>query len=245
MLKKTVGLLLIFYSINVSAQSVTIRAQDGFRLAANYFSATKQSSKGVLMLHQCNANKAMYSKLGQSLSAEGIHALAIDFRGYGESVNDEFSREIIRKKSANNDESRKRFRKIVDQYWQDDVIAAYQYLQKKTGGNNISFIGASCGGVQSILLAKKHPPQSFIFFSSGMRDNIIKQFKELSHIPALIIASVGDEYTFKSSNEIFLKAKSKSTRLLSYKGSGHGVPLFKQDPQLKNTMVAWFKQNSK
>ena len=69
------------------------------------------------------------------------------------------------------------------------------------------------------MLADKHQPTSLTFLSSGMGKNTIAKFDKLSHIPSLIIAAVGDEFTYKSSNQIFLNASNDTTRLLAYKGA--------------------------
>ena len=76
-----------------------------------------------------------------------------------------------------------------------------------------------------------------------LNEEVQDNFLQISDIPALIIAATGDENTYKSSGAIFNKAKNDKTRLLSYKGDAHGIPLFKQDSNLENTMVAWFKDN--
>lgn len=237
--------LILINSLSLYAEQIEIKAADGFILSANYEAAMQDSKKGVLMLHQCNADKTMYSDLAKSLGKANIHSLALDFRGYGESITDKFSREKMRASAKSKDDYYAQVRKVRSDYWEADVIAAYETLAAKVGSDNISFIGASCGGVESIKLAKKYNPKSFVFFSSGMNDDITTDFNQLSAIPALIIASQGDEYTFKSSNKIFLDAKNTKTRLLSYKGDGHGHPLFKQDTNLENIMVDWFVVNSK
>lgn len=131
---------------------------------------------------------------------------------------------------------------MMENLWPLDVNAAYKKLVEKVGRNNIAFIGASCGGEQGIKLAKKYQPKSFIFFSAPMNEATVADFAKLSHIPAMIIAAQGDIPTFKSSNEIFLTAKNKETRLFSYKGKGHGEPLFELDLNLDKVMITRLKQ---
>ena len=239
------SLSILLFSLNGLAENINIKAKDGFNLSASYIESSTKSSKGVLMLHQCNEDKNMYNNLAKSLAKQGIHSLAIDFRGYGESVDDKYSLKLMREKATSRENYTAGVREMRTEHWPSDTIAAYKTLKNKIGSDNISFIGASCGGVQSIILAKKHQPKSFTFFSSGMNDTVLSDFAKMSHIPALIIASQGDKYTFNSSNKVFLGAKSEQTKLLSYKGRGHGLPLFKQDPKLEGVMVDWFKLRAK
>ncbi|MCP3673049.1 MAG: alpha/beta fold hydrolase [Gammaproteobacteria bacterium] len=238
-----INIILLFFTVNISAEKIIIKTADKFDLIADYTSANINSSKGVLMLHQCNADRTMYKGLAKNLAKNGIHSLALDYRGYGESVNDEYSLKKIRESATNEKEYWTKVDFIVEKFWQSDIQAAYTLLVEKVGSDNISFIGASCGGTQSILLANNYKPKSFIFFSAGMKDKTIKNFQKLSDVPALIVASVGDKYTYQSSNTIFLGAKNPNSRLISYKGKGHGKPLFEHDNNLENSMVEWFKVN--
>ncbi len=243
--KLLLAISLFAVAYNATAYNVTIAAKDGFELSAEYQTASDESNKGVLMLHQCNADKEMYSGLAKSLSEQDIHSLALDFRGYGKSTTFDFSLKKMQDNATSREDYVGKVRKMRSEHWRTDVLAAYQYLVDKVGSDNISFIGASCGGVQSILLAKQFKPKSFTFFSSGMSKTIVEDFSQLNDIPALIIASVDDKFTFKSSNEIFLQAKNDETRLVSYKGDAHGKPLFEKDANLEKVMVEWFKQNLK
>lgn len=240
MKKQIIYLLTIFFlSLNVSAERVTLNAKDGFQLVANFVDAGSNAKFGVLMLHQCNADKSMYSKLAKLLGEHSVTSLALDFRGFAGSTTPTFSRKLLRE----NSKSRKDFInkiKEVNKFWQEDVELVYEYLATKIGSDKISIIGASCGGYWAVKLAQKIKPQSLVIFSSGMDEKGMAAFNHVSDIPALIIAAQDDVYTFNSSNKIFLSAKSPQTRLYVYKGNGHGRSLFKHDPNLENIMVDWF-----
>jgi len=244
-LKALTILAVTLFSSHIIADEIDLSAEDGFSISAVYNSPSSPSKKGVLMLHQCNSDKSMYNELGELASLQGFHTLAIDFRGYGQSTDNIYSLKKMKEAATNRDDYTKNVRAMRAEHWPSDVRVAYKFLSKKVGSDNISFIGASCGGGQALILAKKHKPKSFTFFSSGMNDKTTSDFNQISDIPALIVASVGDKYTFKSSNKIFLEAKNTKTRLISYKGNHHGHPLFQQDQNLKNVMVDWFKLNAK
>ena len=232
------------------ADIINLKGKDGFKLYGDFVAAKSSTnhssvSKGVLMLHQCNADRSMYEGLAKQLSESGISSMSLDFRGYGDSTVNGLSSADIRAKAT----SRKHYFEMIEEVglggdWSEDVEIAYQHLKMNLAADaSISIIGASCGGTQAVLLAQKHRPNRFIFFSSAMNDETRELFNKVSDIPALFIAAQEDDNTFKSSTESFLDAKSKNTKLISYKGSGHGIPLFKQDRTLQNTMVEWFKGN--
>lgn len=249
-MKLFIHLLLITslgFSINttvhaaVQVSKVALMAKDGFKLKADYF-AGQSHKPGVLMLHQCNAERSMYEQLGKKLAAQGIHALSLDFRMYGESVTEHVNLETI---SATEPDRTKR-RALFNQhrkYWPADVIVALHYLQEKMASNAaIGVIGASCGGGQAIQLATTKQVNALMFFSSGMDEETLSRYQTLSATPTFIIAAEGDTYTFNSSQKLFAQSNHPQNRLINYKGEGHGHPLFKQDPSLADNMVAWMQQ---
>lgn len=239
-MKYFIQLLLLVAVGFAHAKEVTLIANDGFKLKADYF-AGQAKKPGVLMLHQCNADRSMYEALGKQLAAQGIHALALDFRLYGGSVTDEVSREKIRIAEPDN-EKRRALTRQHRQHWPKDVIVATQYLRNRLGGKPmIGVIGASCGGTQAIRLAGKRSIGALMFFSSGMSEETLAAYQKLNSTPTFIIAAEGDTYTFNSSQQLFKLSDHGQTRLINYKGAAHGHPLFLQDPGLANNMVDWFK----
>src|SRR3954453_3295710 len=63
---------------------VDVTAPDGAMLKATYYAAAGPGP-GVLLLHMCNTTRQAWDPVGRQLSAAGIHALAPDYRGYGDS----------------------------------------------------------------------------------------------------------------------------------------------------------------
>ncbi len=244
MFKSTLLILISFTSHFVFAEKVQLEGKDGFKIYADFTQAQQSTKNGVLMLHQCNADRSMYAGLAKSLSENGISSMSLDFRGFGESVTDQISLKALRAKAT----SRENYFEMVEKLELgknrvDDVEIAYQYLINKLGSDpQVSYIGASCGGAQIIQLAQNHKPNAFVFFSSGLDDEMIGLYEKVSDVPSLIIAAVDDEFTYKSLNKVFDKAQNPQTRKISYKGNGHGLPLFEHDTNLENSMTEWFKQ---
>ena len=234
----------LFISTTSLAENISIKAKDGFNLSADYLVPNSGSKRGVLMLHQCNADKTMYADLAKHAAAKGFHSLALDFRGYGKSVDKTYSMKKMEAEASNRDQFLAKVRKMRADHWPSDVELAYQYLAEKVGSQNIAFIGASCGGGQAMMLAETKSPTSFTFLSSGMNEQRIEQFEKLSDIPALFIAAQGDRFTYNSAKVAFEKAKSPKSRIQLYKGNGHGHPLFTLDPHLEKNMVDWFLTHS-
>ena len=92
---RAVALAVLLFGSSAFAQGpppprdVTISAADGTRLKATYYAAARPGP-AVLLLHMCNTTRKSWEPLGPQLAAAGIHALSVDYRGFGESGGDRF-----------------------------------------------------------------------------------------------------------------------------------------------------------
>jgi len=82
-------MVIALFTANIYAEKkdVSITAADGFALKGTLYAAGK-AGPGILLLHQCNADRQIYDTLGTMLSAAGYNALTLDFRGFGGSKHD-------------------------------------------------------------------------------------------------------------------------------------------------------------
>src|SRR6266850_5628886 len=80
-------IILVCFAITSFAEKkeVAINADDGFSLKGTFYSPAK-SGPGILLLHQCNADRQIYDQLATMLSTAGYNALTLDFRGFGGSA---------------------------------------------------------------------------------------------------------------------------------------------------------------
>jgi dienelactone hydrolase len=236
----------LFFSLSSLATEITLTTTDSFSLKTDYYQAQNlkknNGKRAVLMLHQCNYNRTMYNDIGEQLAQQGIHALSLDFRGFGESISKEYNVATLRKLPK---AERGKAWAAMSSHWPKDVKVAFDYLQNKTGKDaEIGIIGASCGGSQAITIAEKENISAIGFFSSSQSDkNIARYAKTLAEKPSLIIASEDDGRTFTSAQQLFVTANHTNTKMISYKGSKHGYPLLDSDKQLAKTIVGWFDNN--
>src|SRR3989442_10495550 len=85
----TIILLGFATTLLAEKKDVTITVADGFALKGSLYS-TGKIGPGILLLHQCNADRQIYDTLGNMLSAAGYNALTVDFRGFGGSKNAQY-----------------------------------------------------------------------------------------------------------------------------------------------------------
>src|SRR5262249_34125727 len=84
--------LSLFFSLALTARAepesgraVDLKASDGLKLAASYYSMSDPPGPGILLLHQCNRDRSSWSGLASDLAGKGFHVLTMDYRGYGDS----------------------------------------------------------------------------------------------------------------------------------------------------------------
>jgi len=237
-LSPLLSVTLLIFSLCSHAEDLTLTTDKGFALKTSYYESNHANDRAVLLLHQCNYNRSMYNDIGQQLSEQGIHALSLDFRGFGESANEEFS---VEKVQAMPRKERRAAWQKMSAHWPSDVQLAYDHLTSKLSDKGIvGVLGASCGGSQAITLSENNPINVIGFFSSGQRDeNIARYKKTMAGKPTLIIASEGDTGTYESAQELFKTSTNDSSKFIAYKGSEHGYPLLDRDKQLASYIVGW------
>lgn len=216
----------------VPPSPVEFAAPDGLMLQGTYWAAAG-AGPGVLLLHQCNADKDGWAPLAGALAAAGVHVLAFDFRGFGGSRS-----ELV---GAFTEQSKELWPSFPD-----DVDRAVEFLRgmPDVDGARLGVMGASCGGSQALLLALRDPEVKAVGFLSSslpwLGDVDVAQFEANRTLPVLAIAAEEDEGTYERMQELFAKSAEGRSKLVLYKGELHGVPLFEHDPGLVPSIVAWF-----
>jgi len=159
-------------SASSGEQVVDLKASDGTKLKATYFSAGKPGP-GVLLLHQCNRQRKVWDGLARELSAEGINVLTFDYRSFGESEGEPFAK-------LPPDKANEVFQKMPT-----DIDMAYAYLIAQPGVNRdvIGIGGASCGVNNAIQAARRHPEVKSLVLLSGNTDLNGRNFMRSSAAP--------------------------------------------------------------
>lgn len=234
-------MIIILFTVTglLSAEEVSLTAADGFQLKADYY-AGKSGRPGVILLHQCNDDRSMYEALGRRLSVAGIHVLALDFRGYGDSVTADV--DIMAVRNSSDQQTYMKYAEPIRRHWASDVEIAADFLRVRTGDSvPLGAGGASCGGGQSLILAEQREISALMLFSSGNSPEMIQRYQQLDPVPTLFIAAEEDESSYQGATQLFTLARHPQSRMILYKGNGHGKPLFDHDPSLIETITGWYR----
>jgi dienelactone hydrolase len=216
-----------------AGQDVDLKAPDGTPLKATYFSAGKPGP-GVVLLHMCNSNRKAWAGVAESLAARGIHAITLDYRGYGESGGERFDKMT--------DEVRAKER----EKWAGDIDRAFEHLVAQPGvdRNRIGAGGGSCGVNNSIQLARRHPEVKTLVLLAGGTDREGQAFLERTPWMPLFASAAHDDGDAVGTVGFTIGFSSNPMNTLKeYADGGHGTDMFPKHRDLEPTIVAWFERH--
>ena len=216
---------------------VEITSPDGVKLKATYYAAGKPGP-GVLLLHMCNSNRKAWEPVATQLSAAGINALALDYRGYGES---EGERIDFRKDPQ-------KLQQVQTTKWPGDVDAAYAYLLAQPGvdKNRIGAGGGSCGANQAVQVARRHSEVKSLALLAGGTDLAgLKYLQQNPWLPIFTAAAADDEFDPNApQNMRWLSELNGNPRnkFIGFTDGKHGTEIFGPHPELPREIVAFYVQ---
>lgn len=227
-------ILLLFFAAALAAENneVSFNAADGFTLKGAFYSAEK-GGPGILLLHQCNADRRIYDQLATMLNAAGYNVLAFDFRGFGGS-----------KAGAYTDFTAQR--QTIMERMPGDVDAALNFLTGQTTVNNraLGVVGGSCGVNQAVQAGRRRPEIRTLVLLSGGTDAEGEAYIETSpKIPILGAASEEDTNAAAAIRRIVGLSTSPHSRVEMFTGVGHAASMFAKQPDLEADIVIWFRSN--
>ena len=223
-------------------QPVKFKARDdnAFLLTADYYTGDKRSG-GVIVLHDCKSDRSRYSEMADSLFQQGLHTLALDLRGYGGSVSAEFSRDII-KQNATDIISYQSEMALLTTYWQDDLIAAYQFLRSKIDSKQgIAIVTSGCSAAYGVALAEQILLKSIVMITPQMTYADKERYKNLIDIPSYFITSSHHADSYNAAQELFSWNGSKKSKMQIFKGERYDYHLIAREKALINDISHWVK----
>lgn len=198
------------------SQDVDVAAADGARLRATYWSPGK-SGPGMLLLHQCNMDRRAWTGLGAALASRGVHVLAIDYRGYGDSP-----------RGGNRLE--------------EDIDAALAALVARPGVDaaRLAAGGASCGVRNSVLLARRSTRiRALMLLSGPTPDEGIAWLRQHPAMPIFGAATAEEDFAVRSLRTVIATSTHPATTMRVLTNAGHGAPMFAADSTLLPAVVDW------
>lgn len=228
----SIVVLLLTAAARGEQRDVSFTAADGFRLQATFHSADK-GGPGILLLHQCNADRRIYDQLAAMLSTAGYNVLTFDFRGFGGSRGGEYTDFTAQRQ------------KIVEKM-PGDVDSALKFLTSQSTVNNraLGVVGGSCGVNQAVQASRRHPDvRTIVLLSGGTDADGEAHIRKSPNIPVLGAASEEDGDAAAAIRRTVGLSTHRDSRVEMFEDAGHAASMFAKQPDLQADIVIWFRAN--
>ena len=216
-------------------RDVKFTSEGNVEIVGTFYESPKANSPAVLLLHQFGSNRNSFDEFAKSLQAKGFGVLAIDGRGFGESVKTTDNQTVEAQRTAEGVKG-----------MEADVERAFNFLakQKNVDAAKIGIVGASYGSSLALIYAAQNPQvKAVALLSPGINyfDNLptIPAIKSYGTRPILLVAAADDAESadaVKKLNEIDAKSEMKI-----YEKGGHGTALF--DVGLQDLLEEFLMKN--
>jgi dienelactone hydrolase len=213
-------------------KEISFTAADGFAFKGNFYSA-RTPGPGLLLLHQCNADRQIYDQLANMLSTAGYNVLTFDFRGFGGSKAGEYSDFTAQRQ------------KIIDRM-PGDVDAALNFLISQSGVNSraLGIVAGSCGVNQAVHAARRHQEiRTLVLLSGGTDAEGEAYIKDSPKMPILGAASEEDADSAAAIKKLVGLSANRDSQVEMFKDAGHAASMFTKQPDLQADIVIWFRSN--
>jgi dienelactone hydrolase len=206
------------------SRTVSINSPDGVKLAGTLWESSSAKSPSVLMLHQWQSDRHSYVDVAEKLSAKGFSVLAIDGRGFGDSIIKADGNPVTA------DRSESAVRSMID-----DVDAAFDFLSKQTNVDpaRVGIVGASYGSSLAIMYAADHPKVSAVamlspglnYFGNMQTEPAVRKYGDRP----LLMAAASDDPDSADAVSMLGKAltNNRKVKAIVLPSGGHGTALLK------------------
>jgi dienelactone hydrolase len=218
-------------------QTIKFDSADKLEIIGTFYESPKANSPAVLLLHQWQSTRKSYDGFAKQLQAKGFGVLAIDGRGFGESVKTTDGKTV----SPSRTDDAVKAMKI-------DVDNAFNFLmkQKNVDANRIGIVGASYGSSLALIYAAENKQVKAVallspginYFGNMRSEPAAKTF---GNRPLLLVSAEDDKESAETVKKI--KTISDNYEVQIYPKGGHGTNLFGAKVGLDNLLEKFLTKN--
>lgn len=220
-------------------QRVTFNSPDGVILVGSFYDSATPNSPAVLLLHQFGSSRQSYDDFAKRLQTKGFGVLAIDGRGFGESVKTTDGKTVPVSRS---DEAVKGMNA--------DVATAFDFLskQKNVDASRIGIVGASYGSSLAIIYGAENTKVKAVallspglnYFGNMPTEPAVKKYGDRS---LLMVAADDDPESADSVKKLMATGASDKYEIKIYPKGGHGTGLFNAKVGLEDLLEQFLTKN--
>ncbi len=208
-------------TVEISApQIIKFESDDKLEIIGTFYESSQPNSPAVLLLHQWQSTRKSYDEFAKRMQARGFGVLAIDGRGFGESVKTTDGKTVS---SSRNAEAVKAMKIDVDN--------AFNFLakQKNVDAARIGIVGASYGSSLALIYAAENKQVKAVallspginYFGNMPTEPAAKTF---GNRPLLLVAADDDKESVETVRK--LKQINEQYEMQIYPKGGHATNLF-------------------
>ena len=203
-------------------QTVKFESADKVEIIGTFYESPKANSAAVLLLHQFGSNRKSYDEFAKQVQIKGFGVLAIDGRGFGESVKTTGGKKVAAERT---DDAVKGMRA--------DVSNAFDFLakQKNVDAARIGIVGASYGSSLALIYgAENKQVKAVALLSPGLNyfGNMPTEpsIKNYGDRPILLVAADDDAESADSVKKLKASGANDKYEVKIYPKGGHGTGIF-------------------
>jgi len=232
-MKKILLVALLIININIFAQEINIKSEDGFALKGwlEFPQNNRELYPIAVFVHEFGSDHTMWNDTSKMLRECGYATLVIDLRGHGKSImQNGKENKIIDDLSAQNfqksiklSEKKLNFKNIPS-----ELALWLEKLSEKENidMDNLVLFGSSLGGSIIPLFIEFEPKLAILYSPAGAKEFGEEEVNDSisnSDLSLLIFSSQGD---FALQNSLEYAKKALRPTLVVLPGNGHGSATF-------------------
>jgi pimeloyl-ACP methyl ester carboxylesterase len=185
-----------------------------------------------------------WDDLASDLSNAGIHVLAFDYRGYGDSTGTLPPAPPTPPPAAG---TNRKFSPTTSGGWvaNRDVELAFGYLRAQRGVDvrHLAVGGASCGAEFAADLASRHPEiRALLLMSGRISGGAAAHIAAASWLSVFGAAAQEDmPIAYEGLQQAIATSKNPNSMMKMFPGRQHGVEMFATAPGLRPLIVEWLQ----
>jgi len=217
--KQVVRFSLVFLSFALPSlaekRNVDIPAGDGSTLKSTLYVSAKPGP-GILLLHQCNADRQIYDNLGTMLSTAGYNALSFDLRG---TASDRMAADI-------------------------DAALGFLTSQSVVNPRALGIVAGNCAVNQAVHASQRRPEiRTLVVLSGGTDAAGEAHIKNSPKLPIFGVVSEEDAEAVVAIKKLTEVSTNRDSHVETFKDAGHAASMFAKQPDLEADIVIWFRSN--
>ena len=203
-------------------QNIKFTSEGNAEIVGTFYESPKANSPAVLLLHQWQSNRKSYDEFAKRLQAKGFGVLAIDGRGFGESVKTTDGKTVA---AARTDEAVKGMNA--------DVGNAFDFLakQKNVDTARMGIVGASYGSSLAIIYSAENLKVKAVallspglnYFGNLPTEPAVKNYGDRN---LLLVAADDDKESADAVRKLKSLGANDKYEVKIYPKGGHGTGIF-------------------